>query len=116
MQNRKGGPGMDWRRQQRARRRGSILLAVLLLALLAGFVLASGWLGRSNEDEQAELLQAALEQALVSCYAAEGRYPASVSYLEEHYGVRIDRSRYVVVYEAFADNIRPRVRVIPMEG
>ena len=106
---------MQWKQQQ-VRRRRQLLFVLLALAVLAGFVLASGWLGRTNEDEQAELLREALEQALVSCYAAEGRYPQSIEYLEQHYGVRVDRTRYVVAYEAFADNIRPRVRVIPMEG
>lgn len=106
---------MQWR-QQRARRMRRLLFVLLALAVLAGFVLASGWLDRTNEDEQAQLLREALEQALISCYAAEGRYPQSVEYLEQHYGVRVDHARYTVVYDAFADNIRPRVRVIPMEG
>lgn len=103
---------MQWRTEQRALRRRWAAFGLLVLAVLAAFVLASGWLGQTNEDEQAELLRAALEQALVSCYAAEGRYPQSIGYLEEHYGVRIDRSRYAVSYDAFADNIRPQVRVI----
>ena len=106
---------MQWR-QQRLRRWRRVLYCLLALAVLVSFVQSSSWLGRTNEDEQAELLRDALEQALVSCYAAEGRYPQSLDYLELHYGVRIDRARYVVAYEAFADNIRPRVRVIPMEG
>lgn len=91
-------------------------LCLAALAVLLGFVLASGWVGSTNEAEQAELVQAAVEQALVSCYAAEGRYPQDLAYLEEHYGVFIDHARYAVSYEIFADNIRPRVRVIRMEG
>ena len=106
---------MQWR-QQRLRQWRRMLYCLLALAVLVSFVQSSSWLGRTNEDEQAELLRDALEQALVSCYAAEGRYPQDLEYLEQHYGVRLDRTHSVVAYEAFADNIRPRVRVIPMEG
>lgn len=109
----KGAVRMARRRTGRLR---AVLLGLFALAVLLGFVLASGWVGQKNEAEQAELVRAAVEQALVSCYAAEGRYPQDLAYLEQHYGVWIDHTRYVVAYDAFADNIRPRVRVIQLEG
>ena len=46
-----------------------------------------------------------------SCYAVEGRYPESLEYLEENYGIRVDREEYLVLYEVFADNVKPRFRV-----
>lgn len=102
--------------QRRRKRLRVAALSLAVLAVLLGFVLFSGWVGSTNEAEQAELVRAAVEQALVSCYAAEGRYPQNFAYLEEHYGVFIDHTRYMVSYDIFADNIRPRVRVIRMEG
>ena len=39
----------------------------------------------------------------------------SVEYLEEHYGVQIDRTRYHVFYEGFASNIIPDITVIPAQ-
>jgi len=47
----------------------------------------------------------------VQCYAIEGRYPPSVAYLEENYGVKIDRERFDVFYEGFASNIMPSITV-----
>ena len=43
-------------------------------------------------------------------------YPPSVEYLEEHYGIQIDRERYNVFYSGFASNIMPDITVIPAKG
>jgi hypothetical protein len=45
----------------------------------------------------------------------EGRYPESIAYIEENYGIYIDRSRYVVDYEIFASNIMPVIDVMALE-
>lgn len=68
------------------------------------------------EAEGADTLRSAIAQASVQCYAIEGRYPPSVEYLEEQYGIRIDRERYNVFYDGFASNIMPEITVFPVEG
>ena len=35
-----------------------------------------------------------------------------LEYLEEHYGIQVDRDRYTVVYDAFASNLMPDVTVM----
>ena len=45
----------------------------------------------------------------------EGRYPPSVQYLQEHYGVQIDEDRYYVFYDGFASNLMPDITVIPAD-
>ena len=45
------------------------------------------------------LLRDGITRACVQCYAIEGRYPPSVQYLQEHYGVQIDEDRYYVFYD-----------------
>ena len=51
-------------------------------------------------------------RATVECYAIEGRYPPDVKYLEDHYGIRIDRKRFNVFYDGFASNILPDITVV----
>lgn len=68
------------------------------------------------EAEGADTLRNAIAQASVQCYAIEGRYPPSVEYLEEQYGIRIDRERFNVFYDGFASNIMPEITVFPVEG
>ena len=42
----------------------------------------------------------------------EGRYPESIQYLIDNYGIQVDFDKYAVSYEIFAENIKPRVKVI----
>lgn len=66
-----------------------LLLAVaVLLLFLFGFFRMSG----TAEEERQQALERAVRKSLVSCYAIEGAYPDSLSYLEEHYGLQIDHS------------------------
>ena len=101
-------------RQKRGARLWPVLAALTFVAAVLLLILASGWLGRDARAQQTALLEDALQQAVVSCYATEGRYPADLEYLIEHYGVQLDREQYLVIYDIFADNIRPRVRVVWM--
>ena len=66
--------------------------------------------GRSEEDRQQ--LEQVLRRAAVACYAAEGIYPPTVSYMEEHYGIQIDRERYTVMYEAYGSNLMPDITIL----
>ncbi len=91
-------------------------LSVLLFLLVIGAFLngASAFSGKARSEGEVTLKQA-ISRATVQCYAIEGRYPPSVDYLEEHYGIQIDRKRYHVFYEGFASNIMPEITVIPAE-
>lgn len=54
--------------------------------------------------------------AAVACYAAEGVYPPDLAYLEEHYGIQIDRTRYRVFYDIFGSNLMPDITVLEYES
>ncbi|MGL5437147.1 MAG: hypothetical protein ACRDBO_17525 [Lachnospiraceae bacterium] len=87
-----------------------LLFAALIVALVIGVRYFSG---RANE-QGADTLRNGIRRASVQCYAIEGRYPPSVGYLEENYGIQIDRDRYHVFYNGFASNIMPEITVIPV--
>lgn len=91
----------------------SVMIFVLVIG---GFVRGSVSFSGKARSEGDVTLKNAIARATVQCYAIEGRYPPSVEYLEEHYGIQIDRSRYYVFYEGFASNIMPDITVIPAEG
>lgn len=71
---------------------------------------------RSSRAEGLRILEDGIRRAVVTCYAAEGSYPESVSYITEHYGVYIDTSKYTVHYEIFASNIFPIITVIDLNS
>lgn len=83
--------------------------AVLVLILWA----ASGRLAGRADSEALELTARSIRRAAVQCYALEGAYPPSLSYLEEHYAVAVDESRCFVDYQYVAANLMPDITVLP---
>ncbi|MDR3289084.1 MAG: hypothetical protein LBT22_06610 [Peptococcaceae bacterium] len=81
------------------------------LAILVAVILCIGAGLNSTEDvsraEQERMLNNSIRRAVIACYAIEGRYPESIAYMVEKYGVRIDETKFKVYYYAFASNIMP---------
>lgn len=82
-------------------------LLVLVLLLVGLSVLSS----RSAAELSASL-KATVLRATLTCYAVEGRYPKNEAYLEDHYGLTYDHSRFIVSLDAFADNRLPDIFVL----
>lgn len=90
------------------------LVTVLIVFAAVVFLFISGVtdVSKTSDEQSMQQLQQSIEAAAKNCYAVEGFYPAGVSYLEEHYGIDIDDSKYVVLYELLGSNIAPYVKVI----
>jgi len=91
----------------------SIIVSLAVFALVAGvFVYAFSGMSGGADEREMQYLNDAINRAVVSCYAIEGRYPPDVDYIVQRYGVVFDNSKYVVSYQLFAANIPPSVQVI----
>jgi CDP-diacylglycerol pyrophosphatase len=102
-------------KKEKSQALGYILSLAAMAAMVALFAAAVlNFSGRTGAREE-ETLRKAVARASVQCYAIEGRYPPSVEYLEENYGVRIDRDRYNVFYNGFASNVMPEIVINPIE-
>ena len=88
-----------------------IVLWLLVLALPFLLVTLSSELSRRVTQESLAMLEQNIRRATVQCYALEGFYPPSLSYLER-YGVLVDQSRYFVDYRYVAANLLPSVTVL----
>ena len=89
-----------------------ILLPVAVLGILMCFLMGISNLTEGQADEDKRQLEEVLRRAAVACYAAEGIYPPDLAYLEEHYGIQINEERYVVSYDALAENLMPDITVL----
>lgn len=94
---------------------GYLASAVLVAACLYLFLVGTTGVAEKTKEENLNSLIEAVRRASVQCYAIEGRYPPSVEYLEEHYGISIDRDDYNVFYSGWASNIMPDITIIPVE-
>lgn len=90
----------------------ALLGIAAIAAVLVIFVTALGSLQEGQSAEGLRQLEEAVRKGCVACYATEGTYPTDLEYLEEHYGVQIDRERYTVQYVAFAENLMPDITVL----
>lgn len=94
-------------------RRGLMgLLAVGIILTVLWFFASLQNLDSGQREAGREQLETTLRRAAVACYAAEGIYPPTVDYLTEYYGVQINSDRYIVYYEAFAENLMPNITVL----
>ncbi len=94
---------------------GLLVSAALAAGFLYLFTAGMGRVAERTKEENRNALVEAIRRASVQCYAIEGRYPPSVEYLEEHYGISIDRTAYNVFYSGWASNIMPDITIIPVE-
>lgn len=101
-----------YRQHNLARNMGKTLMALVLTAALAGALLAVRATEKYVQQEELDTVKQAIVAAAVNCYATEGFYPGDVAYLEEHYGVQIDRKKYVVAYSLLGQNTLPFVDVV----
>ena len=100
----------------RGQNRG-LFFAIGLFALLAVlFFIALVSTQRRSDARETEMVSAAIQRAIVTCYAVEGKYPPSMTYLYDNYGVSVDESRYAVFYDVIAANVRPSVQVTRIGG
>lgn len=90
----------------------SFLPAILLLLVLIVFCFAAGSVSKTNNAREKEILQNALDRSITQCYALEGTYPSSLSYLVDNYGLTYDSNRYFIDYQYIGSNLRPDTMII----
>lgn len=85
----------------------TIFFGLLVWLLVA----AAGYFQKMDQEQGLALTRQAVRKAVLQCYAIEGMYPAELSYLKEHYNLKIDEEKYRVGYDCFASNIMPEIYV-----
>jgi hypothetical protein len=89
------------------------MLIFLMVLFLVGQSLAE--LHRSSVASGLKVARSAVERAVMQCYALEGAYPPDLDYLQENYGLILDRGQYDYLYEIVAGNIHPVIQVQRLE-
>lgn len=84
-----------------------VLLAAVFL-FYQGMNQLSDWAGQ----EEKKSLEEAVWRGITQCYAIEGRYPESLEYLKQEYGLQYDTERFFIDYQALGANIVPDVTIV----
>lgn len=96
------------RRRTRRRLSGALALAVAVALVWA----CAGAIGASLREQGEVSVRNAILTSAKQCCAIEGAYPPSLAYLEENYGLVVNRADYAITYEVFAGNVMPNVVVL----
>jgi len=92
--------------------KSAILPALFSAVVIVMIIFALNNAEQAGRDESLRTLEDSIRRAVVMAYAIEGRYPAGIEYIEEHFGIYIDTERFIVHYRIFASNIFPEITVI----
>ena len=90
----------------------ALLKAAGLVLVLAAFLLCVSRLDSGSSEAHRRQLEDSIRHACVVCYSTEGVYPPNIAYLEQHYGLQTDPSRYTIFYDIFAENLMPDITVV----
>ena len=90
----------------------TVLSVILFIAIMAWLVISVGNAEKSSEKSRSDAMYTTIMNSASLCYSIEGEYPPDIEYLENNYGVHINRDKYVVHYEYFGANIRPTVTIV----
>lgn len=90
----------------------SLASVFLFACILCWFLIAVNNTQNASNEQRLEALRTSVDNSITLCYSIEGAYPENIEYLIEHYGVRYDKTKYIVHYDCFASNIRPNITII----
>lgn len=85
-----------------------LVLGIAVFCLLS----AIGNVSAGQDKESKRQVEDAIQKAVLNCYTIEGRYPATLDYVEKYYGLQIDHEKYDIFYEIFAENLMPDITVV----
>lgn len=66
---------------------------------------------QAYNDTTLKMVEENIKKATMTCYSVEGFYPSSISYLEDNYGLVVDKNKVNVFYQTIGSNLFPDIRV-----
>lgn len=88
------------------------MIYLLCPLLLLVFMIGLSSINQTTIDKQRDSLETAINRNIIHCYAVEGFYPPSLSYMEDHYGLIYNKDLFFVDYQPIGSNIRPNVTIL----
>ena len=88
-----------------------LALALIVVVFVMGYRAYDKYHNYDNDEESIAAIKAAVERAALQCYVVEGAYPVDLRYLQDNYGLMINTDKYYVVYNVYAENQLPDIRV-----
>lgn len=100
------------KKKDRSSRRNLWISLILFASVLAAVLSGISSISEKTDEETQKTLEQAVMRGITYCYAMEGAYPESLSYLKEHYGLFYNEDEYFIDYHPQGANMMPDVTII----
>ena len=89
-----------------------LLISLLLFFIFAG-ILFCAFDNASSASKQEDIARVSesIHSGILNCYAIEGKYPESLDYLEDNYGLYFNEDLYQIHYRYLGSNMMPEYKV-----
>ncbi len=92
-------------------KRRNLFALLALVVFVVSLLLFAALSKNALADQSSRAIRESVVDAAVQCCAVEGSYPSDIVHLENYYGLVLNRTDYVIVYEWLGDNVPPSVVV-----
>ncbi len=90
---------------------GTALPVITFVLVFGFFFYAIIMLSERSAEQQIKSLETAVTRDVLHCFASEGEYPESMSYIEENYALSYDHNKFEIEYAPGGDGNLPYVKV-----
>ena len=86
----------------------------IIAAIIAACIVLYAVFSVTDEEiaDRENAIKETVQERALQCYVIENAYPESLAYLEENYGLTVNKEDYLIVYDLFAENQPPQIKVI----
>ena len=86
----------------------------VIAAIIAACIVLYAVFSVTDEEiaDRENAIKETVQERALQCYVIENAYPESLAYLEENYGLTVNKEDYLIVYDLFAENQPPQIKVI----
>ncbi len=90
---------------------GSLVMFAIVVVI---FIAGTDSLSTGTNRRQKESLANAISRDVVYCYATTGKYPESLDFIRENYGLYYNEDLFYVDYKIRGSNLMPDVTIIEL--
>ena len=91
----------------------SLSISIIFVLCLS---LSFGSLKEKSTKDDIQRINDGIKQSILECYAIEGKYPESIDYLSENYGIYLNSDLYQIHYRYLGSNMIPEFGVFEKGG
>jgi hypothetical protein len=96
--------------------RNFLISVIVFIVIFYIFQQAVGSVSTRTMTEEKAILEEALTRSITHCYAIEGRYPESLDYLKDNYGLVYNDDLFFVDYQPLGSDLMPDITIIVRKG